>query len=325
MSCDLNRNEDQRQILDAASTMLESAYPVSRLRQEHVDEMQPIAAFGAFALALPEELGGAGFSIVEEALAHVLFGRHLVSARSLASPLAARLAAGLNEPDLAARVASGAMSVCPAIPSGASLLLVDGRDAELALVFADRRLELRQLEGVAREPVTGLGHGLAVQRIPEAGAKSIVRHNGGELLDICDLLVSAQLLGIAEATLDLAVAYAGVRQQFGKPIGAFQAIKHHCANMAISAEMLSAQLDMAAIMVRDGNEDAGFQVAALRRLAPQAAMNNARTCIQIHGGIGFSAEADAHHYVKQAHLLRLLGTASSLLALPAPLAPHNPK
>ena len=77
------------------------------------------------------------------------------------------------------------------------------------------------------------------------------------------------------------------------------------------------------IAARDARDDAAFQIAALRLLAPKAALANARTCIQVHGGIGFSAEADAHHYLKQAHLLRQLGSGAAMLDLPAPLAPHQ--
>ncbi len=141
---------------------------------------------------------------------------------------------------------------------------------------------------------------------------------------IADLLVSAQLLGMAEAARDLSVDHAQTRHQFGKPIGAFQAIKHHCADMAVDAEMLSAQLDMAAIAVRDGRDDAAFQAAALRRLAPRVALFNTRTAIQVHGGIGFSAEADIHHYLKQAHVLSRLGGPAPMLDLPAALSPHQP-
>ena len=81
------------------------------------------------------------------------------------------------------------------------------------------------------------------------------------------------------------------------------------------------QLDMAAIALRDDAEDAAFQIAALTRLAPRIALETARLGIQIHGGIGFSAEADAHHYLKQAHLLGLCLGRTDLLALPAPMAP----
>lgn len=93
--------------------------------------------------------------------------------------------------------------------------------------------------------------------------------------------------------------------------------------MAVAAEMASAQLDMAAIALRDGRDDASFQIAALRHLCERAAFDNTRTSVQVHGGIGFSAEADVHHYLKQAHLLSRLGRGGDLLAAAAPLAPHT--
>ena len=123
--------------------------------------------------------------------------------------------------------------------------------------------------------------------------------------------------------MTLAVTYAQTREQFGRPIGGFQAIKHHCANMALGVEMLDAQLDFAAITLRDGLPDAGFQIAALTRLAPRTALSVARSGIQIGGGMGFSGEGDAHLYLKQAHVLGALIGRPDLLSLTAPMAPHG--
>lgn len=324
MACDLNCSEDQRQILDAAAAMLQASYPVARLRDHGHDDLSAVAAFGALGLALPEEIGGAGFTLVEEALVHVLFGRHLVSTRVLAAAIAVRLAGLADRLDIAQKAASGDLGVCAALPAGDnSFLLIDEEGADLALIFGSRRLALIDLGGRPKERATGFGHSVPLTRAPSASVATIGASDGGRLLDITDLLVSAQLLGIAEASRDLAVSYAKVREQFGKPIGAFQAIKHQCANMAIEAEMLSSLADMAAIALRDGREDASFQLAALRTLAARTALANARACIQIHGGIGFSAEADAHHYLKQAHVLRHLGCGANMLDLPAPLTPYR--
>lgn len=325
MTCDLNHSEDQRQILDAAQTMLETGFPVPRAFEDDHGRIGEIAEFGGFALALDENLGGAGFSVVEEALLHVRLGRHLVSTRALATPLAARVAGQTDQADLAGRIAAGETSVCAAIPARDELRLADAQAADLALVFSDRRLELVTLEGLAPTPQTGLGHGLRLASLPAAEPARLAASDNTALADTADLLVSAQLLGVAEATRDLAVSYAGVRRQFGKPIGAFQAIKHHCANMAIGAEMLSAQIDMAAIALRDGRDDATFQIAAARMLAARIALDNVRLCVQIHGGIGFSAEAAPHLYLKQAHLLRLLGAGADLLEQASPMAPHRPR
>jgi alkylation response protein AidB-like acyl-CoA dehydrogenase len=321
MNCDLNLGEEQRQIVDAAAAMLRTHYPVVRRRDRRPDSLAEAAAFGTFGLSLAEDQGGAGFSLVEEALVHILFGRHLVSPGTLAMAAGARLARQAGRTELADRIVAGEAAICAAIPSGDTVLLIERSDAGLALLFGQHELALVEVDVSSLRLETGLGHGAPVHRARRVSV-TIARSTDDRLLAIADLLVSAQLLGIAEATRDMAVAYAQMRQQFGQPIGAFQAVKHHCANMAIAAEMLSCQLDMAAIALRDGREDADFQVAALRRLAQDAAFANARLSIQIHGGIGFSAEADAHHYVKHAHLLSRLGTAADILDLQAPLAPH---
>ncbi|MEO1988245.1 MAG: acyl-CoA dehydrogenase family protein [Martelella sp.] len=318
MSYDLNRNADQRQILDAAEAMLAGSYPLARLREGASDNLAEASGFGAFLLGLPEEQGGAGFGIVEEALVHVLFGRHLLTPRSLAAALAVRLAASSGDDALMAAIAAGETAVAPAVRSGNGYLLIDPAQAGMALVFGAERLELVRIADAA--PEAGLGHDLSIARMPANDGQAIAETDEAGLLLLSSLLVSAQLLGVAEAARDMAVEYAGIRRQFGSVIGSFQAIKHHCANMAVGTERISALLDMAALALSDGREDAAFQVAALRRLAPKTALANASLCVQIHGGIGFSDEADAHRFVKQAHILGRLGEGQPLLDLPAPLA-----
>lgn len=303
MTLDLTPSDDLRQIRDAAQSMLDQHYPVARLRDgDGVDPMAPLAEFGAFVLALPEDAGGAGFSLVEEAALHVDLGRHLLSPTALATAVAMRM------------THDASAEVC----AGAGPLLIAPGDATHALI-RDDGLALVALAGTAPRPEPGLGHGRPVARLDTPPAP--LARATPQVALLHDLLCAAQLLGVATGARDLAVAYARTREQFGRPIGSFQAIKHHCANMTIAAEMLSAQLDMAAIALRDGRDDAAFQVAALARLAPRIALDNARTGIQIHGGIGFSAEADAQLYLKQAHVLRQLLIAPDLLAEPAPMAP----
>lgn len=319
MTFDLNLSDDQRQILDAAATMLDGSYPLSRLRTRQRDDLSDLTEFGAFTLALSQDEGGSGFTVVEEALLHVLFGQHVISTRALATSLALRLA----PPDLADEIARGTLSVCAALPGRGCILLIEPAEQHLAVLFAGRSLKLISLEGARPVPVESLGDSVPLGRMPLEAAMVLSETTDPEILMLSDLLVSAQLLGITEASRDLAVEYAKLRHQFGKPIGAFQAIKHHCANMAINAEVLSSLLDMAALSLADSDDHAEFQIAALRRLAPKLALENARTAIQIHGGIGFSDEADAHHFLKQAHFLSRLGSEAAMLDLPAPLSPHR--
>jgi alkylation response protein AidB-like acyl-CoA dehydrogenase len=303
MSFDLTPGEDLRQILDAAETMLGAHYPVTRLGEGRADDLAPLEDFGAFALAVAEDDGGAGFTLVEEAQLHVALGRHLVTPRALATAVARRLDAGAT--------------VCAGVAEGEGWLALDPGGAEAILVRDGGGLVLAALGDTT--PVEALGQAMPMARVAP-GADN--RRADAATEAVARLLTSAQLLGVATGACDLAVEYARTREQFGRPIGSFQAIKHQAADMAIGIEQVSALVDMAAIALRDGHEDAGFQLSALARLAPRVALANARTGIQIHGGIGFSAEADAHLYLKQAHVLRQFLGADDIMSHSAPLTPY---
>jgi alkylation response protein AidB-like acyl-CoA dehydrogenase len=101
----------------------------------------------------------------------------------------------------------------------------------------------------------------------------------------------------------MSVAYAGVREQFGRPIGSFQAVKHHCANMAMAARCARDQTNFAAVAIDEGRDDAALQVECALFVAGTAALENAGLNIQIHGGLGFSDEADPHLLLKRTQLL----------------------
>lgn len=321
MIFDLTRTEDQRQITEAAQAMLAEHYPLSRLRgRPEADISTPLTEFGAFALTLSEESGGAGFTLVEEAMLHVQLGRHLVSLTALAAPVAARIADEAGLTGLVAGIVGGRVTIAAAVNCKDGLLLLDGGDAEFAILRTGGKLQLVDLAGRERRLETAMGQGRPIHRVAALGQSENLPASD-KAANAEQILIAAQLLGIAEAARDLAVGYAQVREQFGRPIGSFQAIKHHCANMAIEAERLSAQLDMTAILAHAEHVDAGFQVAVLSRIAPGIALKNARICIQIHGGIGFSAEADAHLFLKQAHVLAQLCDPGDLLSLKSPMAP----
>jgi alkylation response protein AidB-like acyl-CoA dehydrogenase len=94
--------------------------------------------------------------------------------------------------------------------------------------------------------------------------------------------------------------------QFGRPIGVNQAIKHRCADMAVAAEAALSQTLFGAVALTAGRADREFQVLAGKIIASRAAIDGAAANIQIHGGMGFTYEHDAHLYLKRAHVLDLL-------------------
>jgi alkylation response protein AidB-like acyl-CoA dehydrogenase len=108
---------------------------------------------------------------------------------------------------------------------------------------------------------------------------------------------------VAERTLEMSVEYGKVRQQFGRPIGSFQAVKHRCADMAVRAEVARSLTTYAAVALRDGEADATRHVRAAKALAADAALVNAGDNVQNHGGMGFTWESDAHLYLKRAWVL----------------------
>ena len=142
------------------------------------------------------------------------------------------------------------------------------------------------------------------ERIGDADAAHRLRLEG-------TTLVAGQLLGIAEATLDLAVAYAKVREQFGRAIGSFQILKHMMADMFARQELARAAVYAAAATLdRPQVGDVERAVAAAKLVAGEAAMKNSRACIQIHGGMGYTWDIPAHYYFKRAWVLAsIFGTA----------------
>jgi hypothetical protein len=193
--------------------------------------------------------------------------------------------------------------------------LIDAEEAELLLVWRDqgaglvRRADFGNLAAVtAFDDSTGLERG----RLNDAAPLIWVAAAERNFSEVATLLTAAQLAGVAAAARDLAVEYAKIREQFGQPIGAFQAIKHRCADMAVAAEAAHAQICFAALMLLHETPDTPFQIAVAAVLSAKSALENARSGIQIHGGIGFTADCNAHWYLKRAHLLEQLAGASAV-------------
>ncbi len=132
----------------------------------------------------------------------------------------------------------------------------------------------------------------------------------GPVLQRAAVAASAEMLGAARRCLELSVEYAKVRQQFGQPIGAFQAIKHTCAEMLLEVENAHAATYYAAWALDAGASDAALAASVAKAYVGDAARKVCGSAIQVHGGIGFTWEFDLHLYVKRAkHFEPLYGDA----------------
>ena len=150
------------------------------------------------------------------------------------------------------------------------------------------------------DPLTPLGR---VDRLPEGRSIGGPEEARTWRRAQC-VLGGALLVGLAAGTMEMAVAYAKQREQFGKPIGSFQAVKHLCADMLVAAETARAAVQAAAVTIDQpgvGDPDRAAYGAGL--LASEAAIKNGKTSIQVHGGMGFTWEVPAHLYLMRARVL----------------------
>jgi alkylation response protein AidB-like acyl-CoA dehydrogenase len=282
---------------------------------------QQVADLGWAGLHLPEEYGGSGFGLAElavviEGLGAVVASGPLLST-AVASAVVDRVGTPAQRADLLPRLADGstAASVGLGTPlhlrdqqvSGAVLAL-GGPWAQLHLLPAGDDLVVVRAGAVLSEAVTGLDPSLGLTRLHLDGvavAEADVLVGGRVVaLTVLRALAAAEAAGGARACLDMALAYAKVREQFGRAIGSFQAIKHHLADMLVRSEQAVATAWDAA---RAGTGPEGELAAAVAAVVGlEAYQYTARMNIQVHGGIGFTWEHDAHLYLRRAGALAAL-------------------
>ncbi len=297
---DLTLNEEQRQIIDSVRGTLER---LQSRKMPLAEQWAELARHGMFGLSLDGAEQGAGFSIIEEVLLAHEVGRSVAHSGYLATAAAALLSSSLRD-----QIISGNLIVSFGLRSESSdgrCWLMDATEADFVLMKAKRLWQIESIGNFSdREQVESLdGSPLETATI---GASRTSPADGDQLDLRIELLFCGALCGIAERAKEMSVDYAGTREQFGRPIGSFQAVAHHCADSAMRVEAALAQLYLAAISVRDDAPDAALQVAAAGHIADDAAFRNASVNIRIHGGMGFSSETGADKLLKRTLTYRRL-------------------
>ena len=224
------------------------------------------------------------------------------------------------------------LTAAPTAPDGGGWILdghksfvLDGHTADLILVVAatgpglslfgvqagaaglDRRVlpTLDQTRKLARLEFRSVPAARLIGAPGEAGAVL------ARTLDVAAIALAAEQLGGAQRALDMAVGYAKTRHQFGRPIGSFQAIKHRCADLLLEVASLRSAVRYAAAAVAEDSAEVPVVAALAKAYASDVYFHVAAENIQIHGGIGFTWEHDAHLYFKRAKSSELfLGDAS---------------
>jgi len=302
---DFRLSDDQEGLKEATRAFCDGRLPATRLAE--IEEAGGfdrglwggLAEMGVFGLRSAVDAGGVGLGSADAVIVFAELGRRLVPGPILATHLAADLVDGAISGDCVV----GALDRRDAEPT-----LVEHLDhLDLLLVATPdgiERLDPKSLDaevvGAPLDPLTPVHHVAALpvgERIagPEAAAR--FRLDGAAL-------AAAMQFGIAESTLELAVAYAKEREQFGRPIGSFQAVKHILADMFVRLEVARAAVYAAgATLDQPDVGDPQRAVGTAKLVASEAALKNARACIQVYGGMGYTWEVPAHYYLKRSWVL----------------------
>ncbi|GAC01397.1 putative acyl-CoA dehydrogenase [Gordonia namibiensis NBRC 108229] len=279
-----------------------------------------IADVGWLGLHVVEEYGGSGFGIAELVVVVEELGRAVAPGPFLPTVMASAVLGHADEQlrgrwlpklvdgsviagvglasslDTSGDSVSGTVGAVLGAPLADILLLIDGNDVLLVEPSANGV----EVEAKANLDPTRRSGKVTLADTPATRIAGL----GSTALALARTLAAAEAVGGAQDALESAVAYAKVREQFGRIIGSFQAVKHHCANMLVGAEAATAAVWDAARAADEGVEAFGLTAASAATLALPAYSTNAELNIQVHGGIGFTWEHDAHLHLRRATVLK---------------------
>ncbi|MFB1044624.1 acyl-CoA dehydrogenase family protein [Streptomyces chrestomyceticus] len=296
---DLRPTAEQRALQAGTRELLTRCFGRDRLREAveapALDRAlwRELGAAGLFALRLPEAEGGVGLGLPDAVLVFEEAGRALLPGPLVAGELLAGVVPG---------VATGerVVGLCDAGRGGEVLwehpgdcdeliLLEDGADAHGSAFW-------NAPDWPVLEPVRSIDPLTPLARVTSYPRRALRSLDVPLLRREAALLTAALQLGSAARTVEMAVEHARRREQFGVRIGSFQAVKHLCAEMLIRVEMARSAVYAASLT------EQSLPVVGAKLLADEAAVRNARDCLQVHGGMGFTWEADVHLHLKRAWL-----------------------
>ena len=276
-------------------------------------------------LAIAEEYGGSGFGLAELAVVLEVQGRELspgpflptvaaavVIDRCAPDSVRAQLLPGLADGSTVGALAlSGNVTVgSDLVVTGESPAVLGAPDADVLVIAAGEDVILVDAngDGVTITPLDSLDTtrsvGSVALRAFTVDQDRVLRGAARKARTVFRILASAEAVGVSWAALDMAVEYAKVREQFGRTIGTFQAVKHHAANMLVNAEETTAAAWDAARA--DDLDSAWFPAAVAAAHAIRTQIFNVQYNIQLHGGIAYTWEHDAHLYLRRARTLAAL-------------------
>jgi alkylation response protein AidB-like acyl-CoA dehydrogenase len=292
MNFDLS--EDQATIKSTAREFLAARYPAEEVRRLALEDPRgwtdaqwtELSGLGWPGLAIAEDDGGMGLGTVEMAVVAEELGYALAP-----SPLASHWMAGVFAPSEA--VAAG---------DSRGTVAWHGLDMVPDAEGADFVVDVeggRVVNAFTTDPVASLDTTRRLSAVTPSESSELSAGTDRPRL-VAEIILAAELTGIGQRALEMAVAYAKERKQFGKPIGSFQAVSHSCAQMLLEVEGARSLVLNAAWVLDNEPEEAPLAVAMAKAWCSDAGVRVVSSSIQVHGGIGMTWEHDLHLYLKRA-------------------------
>lgn len=304
---DFTYSDEQQMFADTARQLFADTCTFLQLRKQMEEGVarddgrwQQIVENGFTLAMLPEELDGLGlgmtdFALIAEQAGYAALPEPLIESAGVAAPLLAAVrpdADVLKDPAATIAIGHPLNPFVADADTAAALLLPDGEAVHL--------VDPSTVELVREEAIDPFRRLYRVHWTPTSATRIDAPADFWEqALDRAALLAAAQGLGLAQRSVDLAVAYAKERTQFGKPIGSYQAVKHHLASAQVAIEFARPVVQAAAADFHFGDAHVKARISQAKLSALAASDTAARTSIQVHGAMGYSWEVDVHFLLKR--------------------------
>jgi len=303
---DFTLSAEQQMFADTAATLFGDVCTPDHWRRQMAagtaidpDRWAAIVDNGFTLLMLPEAAGGLGlgeldFALIAQAAGYVALPEPLVESAGIAVPMLAALSP--DHPVL------GDPAATVAIAHPLNLVVANADTAAAILLHRDGHAFLAMPDQVSLTPSATIDPFRRLFRVEwnAEQAQDLGEADWDLALDRAAVFAAAQGLGLAQRSVDLAVAYAKDRQQFGKPIGSYQAVKHHLASAQVAIEFARPVVLAAAAAVSQYDVYSRARASHAKIVALEAADQAARASIQVHGAMGYSWEVDVHLFLKRA-------------------------
>jgi alkylation response protein AidB-like acyl-CoA dehydrogenase len=304
--------EDQHEIKRTARELLAKRSGVEQVREaaegEAYDEslFNELRELGWTGIAIDEQYGGAGLGVVELMILCEELGYALAASPFLANALGGLMIEYAGSDEQRAKwlpgIASGEATATVAFASGGTAEVVADADGAAVIVLIEgEEATLVARDDAQVEPIPTIDPTRRYARVSASGGEALPGDVAGALAR-AEVALSAEMVGIAQRTQEMAIEYAKERKQFDTPIGAFQAISHRCAQMLFDTEGARSATYFGGWAADADESQLALAASIAKAAASEAALSVTASSIQVHGGIGFTWEADVHWFFKRAQL-----------------------